>query len=752
MSYLFQLFLVIILAGFPLLAVAQEKGALPTFVKSKQCQSCHQQEHELWKQSDHSWAWLPATPENVLGDFNDVTFEHHGIATRFFTADDKFWIETEDEEGNPETSEIIYAVGVRPLQQYLIAEEGGRLQVLDIAWDTERGVWYMVFPAQTDNVPGNALHWKGVYKNWNGRCAECHATDFRKNYDPRTRTFKSEWSEIAVTCEACHGPGEAHVKWAEKPGMFRQKNYLDIDEKGFLQSHASTAAAKEIEQCSACHSRRSALSGNSPIPGTSFADHFDLALLRPDLYHVDGQIKDEVYVLGSFKQSKMYAAGVTCSNCHNVHSGKVKAPDNSLCTQCHNPAGNTKFPTLKKKEYDTEDHHHHPVASAGGQCVSCHMPTQTYMEVDARRDHRFGIPNPGQSRALGTPDACTSCHQDHGLIWAERQMTSWYPGTSQKAKGFAEVFGKHDANPGSEAVLEDLLSVADDKSYPAIVRASALERAAPYGASLPWARMAGYLRNESPLVRATAVRLHQQAPAQIRLQRLPALLSDDARTVRIAAARSMLGVPAQALSPDQRRDLAAAFKEFQISIVSSSDHPNAQMALAGLALSVRNVSAARAAITEALAIDPQFADAWIMQARLDIAEKRPDLATATLDKAEKALPESAIIQQFYGNYLASQRQFDGALLHIQKAISLQPDDPVLKTDYAAILSQAGKNEEALKALSEIDETTPDALYLTANALLQLGRREEAKQAVLSLLALDPAYPIPEAFQQLFSKN
>lgn len=752
MSRSFWFCLLAIYLSLSTTARTQEQPKIPTFVKSEQCQTCHQKEHKLWEHSDHSWAWRPATAENVLGDFTGVTFEHHGVTTRFFTAKGKFWIETNDEEGQPEVSEILYTVGVRPLQQYLISEEGGRLQVLDIAWDTNANKWYMVFPGQTENVPGNALHWKGVYKNWNGRCAECHATDFQKNYDPRTRSFNSQWSEIGVTCEACHGPGQAHVQWAERPGMFRQQNYLDIDSKGFVQSHAMTPAEIEIQQCAGCHARRNAFSSNSPLPGTSFSDNYDLALLRPELYYPDGQIKDEVYVLGSFKQSKMYAAGVTCSNCHNVHSGKIKAQDNSLCTQCHNPAGNPEFPSLQKKNYDSEDHHHHPATSDGGQCVSCHMPTKTYMEVDARRDHRFGIPNAAQSRALGTPDACTSCHQDNGLIWAERQMTSWYPDTRQEPKGFAEVFGMLDTEQGSKTALDRILAVADDQNYPAIVRASALERALPYSANLPWTRMADYLRDDSELVRSVAARLHQQAPVQLRIQRLPSLLSDSTKTVRIAAAKSMLGVPAQALSPDQRKDLTAALKDFQISIVASADHPNAQMALAGLALSVRNIPAARAAISEALAIDPQFTDAWIMQVRLDIAEKRPDLATETLDAAEKALPNSPVIQQFYGNYLASQRQFDAAISHLQKAIKLQPGDTTMVIDYAAVLSQAGKYEEALKALSDIENSNPDALFLKANALLQLHRKEEAKQAVLNLLALDPGYAIPEAFQQLFSKD
>jgi len=740
-------FLVILTGFMPSTSYAQSKNDHPKYVTTKACTDCHQEQKTLWDMSDHSWAWLPATIENVLGDFNNTAFEHHGVTTRFSTDADKFWIETKDEKGSLQKYEIQYAVGVKPLQQYLIEQDGGRLQVLDIAWDTVTNKWFMVFPEQQDNIPGNALHWTGVYKNWNGRCAECHATDFKKYYDMPTRSFASTWSEPGVTCEACHGPGQAHVQWAEQPDIFELKAYLGITEKGLLKVKGQSPAEREIQLCAGCHSRRSAFTENSPMPGSAFSDNYNLALLRPDLYHSDGQIKDEVYVLGSFLQSKMYAAGVTCSDCHNPHSGQVKTTENTLCSQCHNSDGNTRFPSLVKKTYDSPSHHNHPVGSKGAQCVSCHMPETTYMAVDARRDHRFGIPNPQDSAAIGTPNACTGCHVGKDADWAIKTLNEWFPSSKMTTTEFAVIFNRVERSPNLQTNVADLMSIAENPELPAIIRASAFEKLLPYGAELSWRNLKRYLTHESPFIRAATTRLFQQSPPNVAIANLIPRLSDKMRAVRIAAARSLVTISPTYFTPDQRELFSGAFIEFQRSLLAGADHPSTQMGLAGLALSFRNIKAAKAAIGEALIIDPQLSDAWIMKAKLETAERRPDLVEKTMQDAQTALPDSFVIFQYFGNYLASQRQFDRAISNLEKAALLSGDDPFVLTDYAAVLSQAGEYPKALSVLNALLGQQPDnvtVLFLKANAQLELGQTEQSKKTVKQLLAINPDYPLPQS--------
>ncbi|MGO1120374.1 ammonia-forming cytochrome c nitrite reductase subunit c552 [Rhodovibrionaceae bacterium A322] len=738
----------------------------PAYVSSESCQQCHQQEAEDWQGSHHSWAWNDPTSDRVLGDFKDSVFEHHGIQTRFRSDEEGYWIETADQDGKPQRYDIAYTVGVSPLQQYLIEGPGGRLQVLDIAWDSQKDRWFMVFPDQQDNVPGNALHWSGVYKNWNGRCAECHATNYQKNYRPQSRSFDSNWSEKGVTCQACHGPGEAHLAWAGDPSGFDVNTYAGVNDLGLpTASHVKTSgglfASPELEACTACHSRRSAYADRSPAFGTAFSDSYDLAGLRSGLYHPDGQILDEVYVAGSFLQSKMYQAGVTCLDCHDPHSGETKAADNSLCTQCHSPAGNSRFSSLEPKLYDRWEHSKHTSGQPGSFCVDCHMPAQTYMQVDPRRDHRMGIPDPLRSNQLGSPNACQSCHLDQTATWVEEAYAKLFSGNDQSSGSeaskldFATVFHTHD-RALAQGQLDpvgtfDLLKLARDDQLPALIRASALERLSAYANRLYWPELAVFLQDPDPLIRSAAAKLYQAAPVEQKLRALGPALSDPSRSVRIPAARALMHAPQNSLTRAQRQALQQAAREFQFSLLANADHPNNQLAMARLALSFRNAKAAHAALNEALWMDPQFPDAWILKARLQMAEQRPDQVRKTMADALMALPGSAPLHHFFGNYLAGQRQYRTAIELLEQASTLPDADPVISRDLAVVLSQAGRNEDARDRLKNYLKDQQEDLVaqeLLAQIFLQLGQTDEARVTVQSLKAQAPDHPLPANLQTL----
>jgi predicted CXXCH cytochrome family protein len=144
-------------------------------------------------------------------------------------------------------------------------------------------------------------------------------------------------------------------------------------------------------------------------------DHYLPRRLDEGMYFADGQIQDEVYVYGSFLQSRMYQAGVTCSDCHEPHDLSLKAPGNGVCLQCH-----------RADRYDVTQHHHHAQDSEGASCAECHMPPRDYMVVDPRHDHSMRIPRPDLSVELGTPNACNRCHEDKSIQWAADQVDAWY--------------------------------------------------------------------------------------------------------------------------------------------------------------------------------------------------------------------------------------------------------------------------------------------------------------------------------------
>ncbi len=190
-----------------------------TFVGGQACAGCHAAETERWAGSHHALAMQKATSASVLGDFAGARLDHFGIVTSFSRSNDTFMVRTDGPDGALHDYEIAYTFGVYPLQQYLIAMPGGRLQALGVAWDArpkEQGGqrWIHLYPDQ--KLPtGDRLHWTGRDQNGNYQCADCHSTDLRKDYDLATNTYATKWIDVDVSCESCHGPGSRHVAWAQ---------------------------------------------------------------------------------------------------------------------------------------------------------------------------------------------------------------------------------------------------------------------------------------------------------------------------------------------------------------------------------------------------------------------------------------------------------------------------------------------------------------------------------------------------------
>jgi tetratricopeptide (TPR) repeat protein len=726
-------------------ARAEESAAAtrtPNYVTASLCAECHRDAYESWRDSHHAWALREATAETVLGDFDNRVFEHHGVRSRFFRQDGRYFVETEGPDGKPAAFELKYTVGVTPLQQYLIELDGGRLQTLDIAWDVVGKRWFHVFPGD-DTAAGNGLHWSGSYKNWQARCAVCHQTDFAKGYDARSRTYQTTWSDKNVACEACHGPGEAHVAWARDPGTFQASRFAGVDPLGLLVRLDSQDPEAEIQTCAGCHSRRQQLDADSPPPGSPFAEHYIVAGLRDGLYYADGQILDEVYVYGSFLQSRMYASGVRCSDCHDPHSGDLVAAGNAVCTQCHGPAGKSGFPTLEAATYDSPGHHRHQAGSPGALCVSCHMPARTYMIVDPRRDHSFRVPRPDLSAKLGTPNACTGCHDDKSDAWVAAQVAGWYPEGRAGTPHFAETFSA--ARKTIDARTGDaLVAIAKDRQRPAIVRATALGHLRAASDPALADRVADLLEDEFGLVRGAAVAVQDAAPAPVRAQRLAPLLADPLRSVRIAAGRSLVGLPLARLPDRTRRAMQAAVREFQRSLLVTADFPETQMSLAGLAFGFRNLPAAREALRTALAMDPQLGDAWLMLARIAAAEGRLEDARATVEQGIAALPESGPLHQSLGNILLELGQDAKALVALETARRLMPEDATVLADLGMTYGRRKDHQRAIDVLERavtLAASDPEVVYLLARNHLALGQRDKAKFYASVLATRHPGHPL-----------
>ncbi len=731
---------------------------VPAYLTSASCAECHSQAYNAWSDSHHGWAWRPATAENVLGDFSAATFEHRGVRSHFSKRDGRYFVQTGGPDGQPTTYEIAGTVGVTPLQQYLVKLDDGRLQALDIVWDTEEGRWYHLYPDQAlEHDPG--LHWTGPYRNWNSRCVSCHVTGFVKGYEPESDRYQSSWSEMGVGCEACHGPGEAHLVWArqeetQRPGSALLESFAGVNAMGFTVSLAATDPEAEIQRCAGCHSRRESLAADSAPPGEPFADHFRLALLRQGLYHADGQIQDEVYVYGSFLQSKMHARGVSCGDCHQPHNAELDVVGNGVCTQCHNPQGRKDFPTLRLAEYDSPLHHHHSPGSEAAQCVNCHMPEQTYMGVDPRRDHSFRVPRPDLTVTTGVPNVCTSCHADQSAEWAQARVAGWFPQGHQLRPHYGEVF--HAARQElNEVTAQSLVDLAMDVAQPTIVRASALEFLAPVatppivGSTLP------LLTDPSPLLRSTALGLFAAAPAAVRTRHGGPLLDDPLRAVRIAAARQVLDIKTDNLSQTDRAVVENAVAEYHASLSAHADFPEVQLNLARFAATLGQQNMAQRALETALALDPKLAEAWLRLALMEVDEQRFKDAKKTLQRALAEVPSHGALQQLFGRVLARLGDQAAATAAFATALSELPDELEIRVEYVSLLSNLGRHAEALETLAQADQTAqvdPQMLYLLAYNHARVNDMERARHFARELSRRHPESPLNQNLQSVLGQH
>lgn len=326
-------------------------------------------------------------------------------------------------------------------------------------------------------------------------------------------------------------------------------------------------------------------------------------LLERGQYWPDGQQREEVYTYGAFLQSRMYAAGVTCSDCHDPHTGTPRRPGNAVCGQCHAAA-----------VYDTSAHHLHRAGTEGAQCTTCHMPTTTYMVVDPRHDHGMRVPRPARSAALGAPDPCLRCHADRGAAWAEERIRATRRQPSPGYQRFAEAFAADER--GDAGALAALDAIVRDTTQPAIVRATALSRMADYPGDTAARAATRWHRDASPLVRLAALAVAERwAPADRGVLGLAAL-RDSTRAIRQAGAWLLAADTALLRTPDDRRAFDRAAAEFIDSQRYNGDQPESRVALGAFLAMRGDRDGAERELRAALRIAPDYEAARAMLGRV----------------------------------------------------------------------------------------------------------------------------------------
>ena len=704
-------------------------SALPaqsSFVGRSACIECHTDAYEQWLGSDHDNAMDMATEATVLGDFDDAEFTHAGITSRFYRKDEGFYVFTEGPGGEMAEFEIQYTFGIEPLQQYLVPFPGGRLQALPVAWDTEREQWFTLNP-NTVIAPDDWLHWTRNGQNWNGMCAECHSTNLQKNFDAETGTFDTTWSEIDVSCEACHGPGSRHVAWAEVDPMGREL----IDNYGLEVVSSGLDNRQYVDMCAPCHSRRSELPDYDHSQADLLQYHVP-SLLDDGLYHPDGQILEEVYVWGSFVQSKMFLNGVKCGDCHDAHSLALHQEGNALCAQCHQPG-----------TYDTTSHHFHQKVvegepSDGALCIKCHMPEQPYMVIDYRADHSLRVPRPDLSESLGVPNSCSQsgCHDDQTIEWAVEAYTNWY-GEARKPH-YGEVLAA--ARAGKPEAQDGLIALVEDPLNAPIVRATALRALAAYPPerNVPVIRRA--LFDEEALLRHTAVEAVVAASPGVLVELLAPLLFDPVRAVRMRAATQLAGVSQEFLTAEQTTALDRELESYISAMRSMLDFASSGLNLGNLYDAKGDTATAEKYYRQAIEVDSLFFPAKINLAVVLSRQGEDREAESLLRDVVTAYPEQYDAAYSLSLLLVASGRRDEALAYLDQAAEGLPGRSRIHYNRGLLLAQMGRGEDAEAALNRALSLEPDSidyLYALIDFYARRDRLEEALELARRMVEAHP---------------
>ena len=678
-----------------------------TYVGDKACVECHEKEVKEWKGSHHDLAMMEADEKSVLGDFNNATLNYNGIITTFFKKDDKFMVNTDSEDGSLKDYEISYTFGVYPLQQYMIKFPKGNVQVMDIAWDSrskEEGGqrWYHIHA--DDNVTaGDILHWTGQNFNWNYMCADCHSTNLKKNYDDKTKSYHTTWDIINVSCEACHGPASKHMEWSKTP-------LKALDNKGFALSFKNKmwkwdvntkekkrgADHQELEVCAKCHSRRSQLDDNY-IPGNKFSDHYLAVQLEQGLYFPDGKIQDEVYVYDSFLQSEMYAAGVTCTDCHNPHTLDRKSEGDKVCYQCHS-----------EEKYTATSHHKHKEGGEGASCISCHMPARIYMGVDSRNDHSFRVPRPDVSVEMKEiPNACNLCHTDKDAQWSTDAMKKWYGKIPVGKQNFAHSLQALRVNDASAP--KELYSVLMSDA-PDIAKATATAYLGNYPSKQTYTTTLQMIGKSDPQIRRSALIALEAFPPKMRMKKTFEMLNDPVKIVRMEAARQLSAFSLGEVDKKTKDMLEKAFDEYEKILLFTAERPESQVSLGVFYTNRKMFEKAEKAYEEAIRLQPQFVPAYINYSNFLMNQSKNKEAFDILKKGIKTVPNMGILHHALGLWYVRNKESDKAVVELKKAAELVEENARFAYVYAISL---GKTDPK-KAIEILEKA-----YLRHNGDLQI---------------------------------
>ena len=711
-----------------------DESQLASYAGSSSCRECHEKFYTLWSTSMHGLAMQPYTPEfakaRLTPQQNDVA-----IGKVRYRADISEGVVMESSAKGKKEYKIEHVLGGKNVYYFLTLFKKGRLQTLPVAYDVNKKEWFDTAASGIRHFSGGergqAVNWKESPYTFNTACYSCHVSQLSTNYDPKTDTYQTSWTEPGINCETCHGPSAEHIKIARATPKGQP-----LPELGLIRTKTMTKEQRN-DLCSSCHAKASPLTLEYK-PEERFFDHFDLVTLEDPDYYPDGRDLGENYTLTSWRMSPCVKSGkLDCIHCH-TSSGRYrfkKEKFNDACMPCH--ADKVSSPT---------EHTHHPAESDAGKCISCHMPMTAFARMN-RSDHSMLPPTPSATMAYKSPNACNTCHNDKDPEWADKYVREWrkrdYQAPVLKRASLIDAARKRDWSKLPEMLTYVQSADRDEVFSASLIRLMATstdERVTPV--------LLTAMKDPSPLVRAAAAGTISIRPSREGAQALLDATGDDYRLVRTRAAAGLAGYPADRLTGEMKTRVEKANKEYLAFIMARPDQwtshynmgnyqlnrgeakkavasyqaalklePQAVMAMVNSCIAYAQTGdsgKAERSLQEALKIAPDNAAANFNMGLVKAEKNEPKQAEKYLKKAMKADPQMA--QAAYNLcVITSKDRISEAVTWCRKAAELRPQEPRYAFTLAFYLNQKGDRDEAVRTLQKIVKKYPG--YKDAEMLL-----------------------------------
>jgi tetratricopeptide (TPR) repeat protein len=648
--------LVVVLGlSFVRLAVgAETTGGLAGSVS---CRECHSEFFEKWSTSWHGLSVRPFASGWDRGEVEPPTGEFR-IGEEIYRVDMDAGRVVANAGGIERFHVIEQVVGGRDVIYFLTRLEQGRLQVLPMGYDVRRKEWFEIASSTVrhfETLDAAAVDWRAPAYTFNAACYGCHVSHGHHRYDPIEDRLEAAWQEPGISCEACHGPAEEHVRLSRSlPAGTRLEDWK-------IAGLRELSGERVDSLCGTCHGKLVPIT-NRFAPGERLLDHFDVIGFEDLDFAVDGRDRGENYTYAGWRMNRCaLEGGMSCMHCH-TSSGRYRFPEvtsNAACLPCH-----------QDRVENATAHSRHAAASTGNACVACHMPRHEFARM-VRHDHSFRPPMPALTLAQGSPNACNSCHTDRDASWADALVREWHARDYQApVLRASEFIGQ--ARRQDWGRMQEMIEWLGTRPRDEMFATSLIRLWANSDDDRKWPALIDALGDESPLIRSSAARgLHGHSSAES-VRGLKPLLEDDYRLVRIQAAATLARLPTPEWGGSERAAFESAAFEFNEAMRARGDDPEALHELGHFQLDQGELEGATVAFERALLLRPDRLETLMSAATAHYRNGRLDLAELKLRRAIVVAPRESTPKFNLGILLENQTRSTEARQAYREALELEP--------------------------------------------------------------------------------